>query len=211
MCYRTLASKLLYGCLPLAFLTLPWAAGQTINLGSAVELRFAVTDCWGQLITPVRIQIISPAGTTAVVSYPQVERAWVLPGRYTVIASADSFSPTAVTVVAGHGQINAVMLCLSLSPIELPGGPGASLRGTVGKESRDDGEGLWVRLTAIYSDLNIATFVNEDGSFTFKDLQPGKYRVTLFRRGQVVESRELDVRHSGSEVALRGTSLTDRP
>ena len=164
-------------------------------------LRFSVTDCWGNPIQTAVIYVISRGGTTAILHYPDERGASVSPGSYTVIAESPGFSKAAKFIQADQ-QPRTVSFCLTLDPIEMTGGErGSTLSGSIAKKLVPDRPAS-VQLEAVYSDFTASTLVDEKGSFSFADLQPGRYHLVIFSGGQLKHSLDVDVPLFGVEVTI---------
>jgi hypothetical protein len=164
-------------------------------------LRFSVTDCWGNPIQTAVIHVISRGGTTAILHYPDERDASVPPGSYTVIAESPGFSKAAKFIQADR-QPRTVSFCLTLDPIETTGGErGSSLSGSIAKKLVSELPAS-VRLEGVYTDFTATTPVDEKGSFSFADLQPGRYHLMFFSGGLLKKSRDVDVRPFETEVTI---------
>jgi hypothetical protein len=166
-------------------------------------VSFAITDCWGNPIRQVSIQLnaLSSQGRKVAVQYPAATSVRLQPGIYQVLTEAPGFLSSATTFQLGNTDME-VRNCLTLAPIEGGGFPEVSIRGTSTPPFDTKGETWWARLVGLYSDANRAAFVDAQGRFLFNGIQPGRYLMLLLDATGIRSQKQIDVRGPVTTVAL---------
>lgn len=184
-----------------------WAAGQPATL------RVVVTGCFGEGQLPnAEVQIISDDSTSVrYLKHPDRDSVTVLPGSYTLVASAAGFRTTAQRAVVNLRDV-LVPICLNVSPIGIHGDQRApSLVGKITKDFMTQGL-MWARLVGVYNGLNttepivagslVTGSLAEAGTFSFVGLRPGRYLLMLFDKNGMKISGQVNVRAFDTKVSV---------
>jgi hypothetical protein len=168
---------------------------------NAVGVEFFVSDGWGNPVRAALIRAISAGGPERILQYPERSRAELEPGSYRLVVEALGFRILTKTIEIVRGPVM-VPLCLSIAPIEVAGRDrypnlvGRVAKSLVGKQPS------WVRLIAVYSEANMTAIIDTSGSFSFQAIQPGRYRLMLFSRGELKRDLPIEVLALNTSVAI---------
>ncbi len=177
----------------LALLCVPAVTGAPD--GTAL-LRFLVIDGWGTPVTGDAQITLASVGTPTVsaksLDYADKEDLRVPLGEYTVTVVARGFVKTSDRLVVDRDD-QFVPLVLTLSPIEGRGVTSVPVSGTLGDRYKDESGPVWVRIVGVYANADRVAEVTGGGLFTFGRLQPGRYVVFIFIRGELLNKQEVEI------------------
>lgn len=166
-------------------------------------IRFGVTDCWGREIhsASIRINSIGAQASRQRLEYPRESSFRLSRGAYHVLVEAQGFFPSSSNFHVIDRDLD-VRMCLTLAPIEGDHVPRVDLTGTLAQDLVHKGEALWVRLIAVYSDLNLTAPVGDDRRFSFRSIQPGRYVLLLVSAEDIRTLKTISVRETVANIAL---------
>ncbi len=176
-----------------------WAA-----MGAQTELTMLVTDGWGRELREAIIELRRAGGgpRVTVVEYPRQRSVDLGGGVWHVLVRAQGFTPASTEI--NLGEAGAFLpVCLAVSPIELPARERPLVvRGRIVEQAERPGQ-LWVRLLSLFCNCNVTALSDANGDFVVRGIPPGRYVAMVFRGGQFLFSRQVDVRRLGTVLELR--------
>lgn len=118
-------------------------------------------------------------------------------GVYFIEVYAQGFEPYVVRIQISRPE-TWIPVGLTVGSLGAPVTPG-SVSGKVTEYSKTP---VWLKLVGLYSDFIAHTAADSSGGFRFREIRPGKYLLLIFQRGELLESKVLEVRNA-EQVTIR--------
>lgn len=181
-------------------LTLCGALGQrpVPDLARIVNVHILVTDGWGNQVPEAAVEFkpIGAWGNPIWIRYPKENRVTIPPGSYVISVNARGFRKYTEMSVFSAGN-NFVPLSLAVADVETPEPDQMpSLTGSVAKAFLEK-RPCWIRLVGISSGVVRNVEIEATGTFSIREILPGRYIVLIMNGGILKDSRIVEV-HSNS-------------